>query len=73
MRSRKKSKLLSSIDKIIDNYEIKSIKVTQSQFDNLLKELYAFSKNKHEKMINYRGRLIEIIEFHDVNKLSDMP
>jgi hypothetical protein len=62
MKNVKKSKLLTSIDKIIDNYELPKIKIKQSQFDDLLRELYPFLLNKSQKKIEYRGRIIEIID-----------
>lgn len=62
MKSVKKSKLLTSIDKIINNYDVPSIKLTQKQYDDLLKELYPFLINKNQKNLNYRNRKIEIID-----------
>lgn len=62
MKIVKKSKLLTSIDKIINNYDVPSIKLTQKQYDDLLKELYPFLINKNQKNLNYRNRKIEIID-----------
>jgi len=62
MKIVKKSRLLTLIDKIINNYDVPSIKLTQKQYDDLLNELYPFLIDKNQKNINYRNRKIEIID-----------
>jgi len=62
MKKIKKSKLLLSVDKIIDNYQIKTISLTLAQYTDLCDELYPFCKDEHlkNKEFVYKNRVIKI-------------